>query len=201
MRRRLSELLKLPLADFRQRDLAADREWSGVLRWLADGGERGAIEMSKNREGLRLSYAYASSGQPVTQYIGLRYLPRHFGGFLVVAVCPGCWRRVRVLYFRRAFYCNRCTRAVYASSSLDKASGAQTQYQKLRERVRPGTWDAGIGYFPRRPKRMRRVTYNRLRNRAYAQLYRYHAFLDRGLYRLLARIAPADFAALVGDDK
>jgi hypothetical protein len=92
----LSELLKLSLADFRQGDLAAEREWTGrVYRWQAAGEERGAIAMSKEREGLRLSHARA--GKPIAQHIGLRYLPRHFGGSLVVAVCPGCWRQVRVL--------------------------------------------------------------------------------------------------------
>jgi hypothetical protein len=38
------------------------------------------------------------------------------------------------------------------------------QYQKLRARIRPGTGDYGLDYFPRRPKGMRRVTYRRFRH-------------------------------------
>jgi hypothetical protein len=71
----------------------------------------------------------------MTQHIGLRYLPRHYGGSLVLAVCPKCSRSVRVLYFERAFYCNRCTGAAYTSSSQDKARCAQMQFQKLKERI------------------------------------------------------------------
>jgi hypothetical protein len=72
------------------------------------------------------------------------------------------------------------------------------QYQKLRARIRPGTGDYGLDYFPRRPKGMRRVTYRRLQARAHANLDRYHAHLDAGLFRVLARYAPDTIAGLLG---
>jgi hypothetical protein len=153
--------------------------------------------VSKDREGLRLGYSRDS--EPMTQHIGLRYLPRHFGGSLAVAVCPGCWRQVRVLYMGSAFYCNRFTGAVYASSSRTKATRAQMQFEKLRERVRPGTTNADLSYFPRRPKRMRRATYERLSRRAAAKLDRYHSILDAGLFGALARLGPGELAALLGE--
>jgi hypothetical protein len=81
------------------------------------------MAVSKDREGLRLSYA--RDGTLMSQHIGLRYLARHFGGSMVVAVCPGCSRQLRVLYIRNAFRCNLCTGAVYASSSRTKATRAQ----------------------------------------------------------------------------
>ena len=201
-RHHLSELLRLPLASFRQNDFAPGREWpERSYQWHARGASIGVskqCEVIKDCEWLRLRYAH--QGEPRTQDIGLRYLPRHFGGFLVVAVCPGCWRQVRVLYFRRAFFCARCTRAIYASSSQSKATRALAQFQKLRERIRPGTWNAGLYYFPRRPKRMRRATYERLRDRAYEQLNRYHSNLDAVLCRVFARIAPESLAEILGED-
>jgi hypothetical protein len=118
-----------------------------------------------------------------------------------MAACPGCANSVRVLYMGSAFYCNRCTGAVYTSSSRTKATRAQMQFEKLRERVRPGTINADLSYFPRRPKGMRRATYRRLRRRAATQLNRYHSIPDVGLWRVFARLAPGDLAAILGDDK
>ncbi len=60
--------------------------------------------------------------------------------------------------------------------------------------------DVGLDYFLRRPKRMRRVTYNRPRARALAKLNRYHTMLDRGLWRVFARLSPDELAELCGDD-
>jgi len=140
------------------------------------------------------------NGEPVIQRIDLEYLARHFGGSLPVALCPACSRRCRVLYFRwRGFVCRRCTRAIYASQSQDVATRLRVQFQKLRERVRPGTWDREMEYFPRRPKRMRRSTYYLLRERAWAKLDAADNALDVSLARSLARIAPDVLKGLLGD--
>jgi hypothetical protein len=114
--------------------------------------------------------------------------------------CPRCWRAIRAVYlWGGRFVCRHCTSATYRSKTRGKAEAAQVQYQKIRARIRPGTADYGLDYFPRRPKRMRRVTYERLKARAYYKLERYHNALDAGLYRVLARLAPAELKALLGD--
>jgi hypothetical protein len=107
---------------------------------------------------------YSASDEKVEQRLGLICLPRNFGRTLTVAVCPHCRQRARVLYYaRRRFVCRRCTGAVYASKGQSAPMRAMVRFRKLRERIRPGTWNAELDYFPRRPKRMRRATYGRVK--------------------------------------
>ena len=44
---------------------------------------------------------------------------------------------------------------------------------------------------------MRRITYERLRTRAVEKLNAYHTALDLGLRRIFAKLAPAEFEALL----
>src|SRR5215469_6341780 len=193
-RAHLSQLKKLPLSAFGQRSLSRGVNGQGYFRW-ADGTE---IACRKYEASIELEYRV--NGERVIQRIDLEYLPRHFGGELVVALCPACRRRCRVLYFRwHRFVCRRCTRAIYACQSQDTATRLQVQFQKLRERVRSGTQDRELDYFPRRPKHMRRNTYHRLRDRAWQKLETRDSALDAGLMRTLARIAPDVLKGLLGD--
>ncbi len=62
------------------------------------------------------------------------------------------------------------------------------RFRKLRNRIRPGTENDRLDYFPRRPKGMRRVTYQRIKAAALAALERYHAALDVKLAGWLAAL-------------
>jgi hypothetical protein len=96
---------------------------------------------------------------------------------------------VRVLYYaQQRFICHRCTGAVYASTGRSATMRAQVRFQRLRERIRPGTWDAAFWYFPRRPKGMRRRTYARLKTDALAALDRYQGSIDAKSSRWMARL-------------
>jgi hypothetical protein len=175
--------LRLPLSKFTPRALHPLAKSRGRFDW-SDGN---SIGFEKSDTSLFLRYTAAN--ESVEHRIGLAYLPRHFGGVLPVAVCPHCCRKVRVLYYaRQGFICHRCTGAVYASTGRTATMRAQVRFQKLRERIRPGTWNDEFGYFPRRPKGMRRRTYARLKGGALAALDCYQARIDAGLLRLMARI-------------
>jgi hypothetical protein len=113
-----------------------------------------SIALSRHVDELRLSFE--RDGTPFEQALSLVYRERHFGGHLVCVLCP--------------------------SKSLGRAEAAQFQCEKLRERIRSGTRDCGINYVPRRPKGMRRVTYQRLRRRTCDKLNRYHAELDKSAW-------------------
>ena len=148
----LHELLALRLTAFPKHALApgatfgeATVEWSGGSKigiWRDDAG---------------LQLAFAANGQERRQTLTLVHHPRHFGGYLAAMRCPRCCRSVRVVYcWRGRFVCRNCTPATYRSRTRSKTEAAQVQYQKLRARIRPGTADYGLDYFPRRPKGMRR---------------------------------------------
>ncbi len=55
---------------------------------------------------------------------------------------------------------------------------APHRFRKRRSRIRQGAENVGLDHFPRRPKGMRRVTYQRIKAAALAALDRYHAALD-----------------------
>ena len=188
----LTGRLRLPLSAFTPQALHPRATSTGSFGW-ANGS---SIGFEKTAACLVLRYSV--NDENIEQRIDLLYLPRHFGGVLPVAECPTCCRRTRVFYYaRRRFVCRRCTGAVYASKGYSATICAQVRFQRLRERIRPGTWDAELDYFPRRPKRMRRTTYVRIKGEAFTALDRYHAGLDVGLWRLLRRIAPDKLAALL----
>jgi hypothetical protein len=182
----LHELTSLRLTAFPKHVLAPGATFGEAEAKWSNGA---SIGVWRDHAGLQL--AFAVNGEERRQTIALVHRPRHFGGCLATMLCPRCCRSVRALYcWRGRFVCRLCTPAIYRSKTRDKARAAQTQYQKLRARIRPGTEDYGLNYFPRRRKGMRRVTYTRLHARADAKLNRYHEHLDAGLFRVLARIAP-----------
>jgi hypothetical protein len=151
------------------------------------------------RDAIGLQLAFSVNGDERRQTICLVHRPRHYGGHLACALCPACGRSVRVLsLWRRSFVGRCCIPATYRSKTRGKAAAAQVQYQKIRARIRSGTEDYGLDYFPRRPKGMRRVTYRRLQARAYDKLDRYYECLDAGLFRVLAKLAPAEISDLLG---
>lgn len=188
------ELRRLNLARFPKAGLLPVARWNGSVDW-ADGATC-HIDKSQAAE---LALTYSAGGQEFAWFVGLTAAPRHFGGAEFYFRCPWCARRCRVLHFVGAVLrCRRCIRALYHCQSVDAAGRALHRFRKLRTRIRPGTEDAGLFYFPRRPKGMRRVTYARIKADAMAALDRYHRALDAGLYRLLARIAPDELAELLG---
>ena len=85
----------------------------------------------------------------------------HFGGWRAWFRCPSprCGRRVAVLFKGRYFACRHCLQLAYASQSERREERLARRADKLRERL---GWE---GDQRRRPRRMRRRTYERLRAR------------------------------------
>ncbi len=184
-RRYLSSLPRLSLVPARIWRQGAT--WGPCLYTWSNGNS-----MHAQKTASELIFRYSIDGQVKAEWIALGSLPRHFGGTLTIAYCPCCGRAVRVLYFASQFVCRRCTGAVYASKGRGRAMRAQVQFQKLRARIRPGTEDYDLNYMPRRPKGMRRATYERLRGRAIEKLNALDAALDVGLWRFVAKMAQAE---------
>ena len=99
--------------------------------------------------------------------------------------------------------CRHCIRnARYPSQRKNAEGRALTRFLKLRNRVRPGTEECATYYFPRRPRRMRKETYEQLRAKAWDALAKYQDAQDRRLIGVFARFAvrhpEAGFAELLG---
>jgi hypothetical protein len=119
--------------------------------------------------------------------------PCRFGGTRPYFICPGvvngvtCGRRVGKLYGPgRYFLCRHCYRLAHASRSENVSDRALRRANKIRKRL--GGDASTDAPFPRKPKRMRRQTYERLRAEASdAERFADRAFAIRA-ERLLARI-------------
>jgi hypothetical protein len=81
-------------------------------------------------------------------------------------VCPGhsCGRRVAVLYLgSKYFLCRRCCGLAYTSQREDRKYRALRRLLKIRQRLgATGPVDSPL---PRKPERMRKTTYARLKQK------------------------------------
>lgn len=104
--------------------------------------------------------------------VGLSRVANHYGGDRAYFLCPECGRRVRFLYRPPAgdtFRCRRCWSLNYPSQQMRsrEASAYLRGVKLLRERFK---WPESLipkpkrfyGFFPPRPKWMRRWTYREL---------------------------------------
>lgn len=168
------ELRTLRLAQFGRGLLVGAARWHGTAEW-ADGA---TVAVAKETDAA-VAVAYATNGGQQNVVVGITHSPRHFGGSEPYFCCPGCGRRCRVLLFVGAgLRCRRCIRGLYYCQAANPPEQALHRFRKLRNRVRPGTENERLDYFPRRPKGMRRVTYQRIKAAALVALERYHAALD-----------------------
>lgn len=181
------ELRHLALSGFPKATHSPGARWDGSAAW-ADGFRCTVAKAEDDR----LTLSYAVGEHEIAAAVRIERRSRHFGGSQAYWVCPCCGRRCCRLYFvGAALRCRRCVRAIYRVQSVDPAAQALHRFRKLRARIRPGTEDARLDYFPRRPKGLRRVTYQRIKAEALRALARYHAALD---VRLLGWLASLGFS-------
>jgi hypothetical protein len=111
---------------------------------------------------LRLSYRYefTNGARDIESRIALTRTPCHLGGSRVWFGCPWCGQRAAILYLWGQPSCRTCARMAYASQSEDAIGRSWRRTHKLQARLTGGTgeWDY------RRPKGMRRATFERLRH-------------------------------------
>ncbi len=173
----------------RQGRLRHGNSWK--TRWFRGGREFAAIRVRAWHSLIELSYhLHGGGGERVRQEITLTYTDQHFGGRRVWFECPGCGRRCAILYAGNRFLCRLCHGLRYESDHALPLNRPLLQARKIRDRL--GATGSLELPFPERPKRMRRTTYDRLREKG----LRYEAeALDasnawlRGMARLLQGIA------------
>lgn len=134
------------------------------LGWTAGGSPSGSASLAVSGEGLALIYRYRRGGsewQDVIERVQLARTPCNYGGERVWFLCPGCSRRVAILYAGgRLFLCRRCYGLAYASQREDAKDRAFSKTQAIRRCLggQPGL----LAPFPDKPKGMHWQTYMRL---------------------------------------
>ena len=112
--------------------------------------------------GLMLSYRVKSTGEVVEQLVQTQTSPCHLGGQRRWFTCPGCNKKVAMLYAPgKYFVCRQCGGLAYATQKEGIGDRASRRADKLRKRL---GWEAGIlNGSGCRPKGMHKSTYQRLK--------------------------------------
>lgn len=126
--------------------------------WNRGGQPTGSIGVQVfGPDSLRLQYAIVGDDdqrRDASQLIRIDRTPCHYGGARPWFRCPVCQHRAGVLYLRgRRFACRHCNRVAYVSQSCDALDRMWRKEAKI---------EARLGENWRRPKGMRRRTYDRL---------------------------------------
>lgn len=127
---------------------------SGQSRWSYGDRETGAIAWDVlgdwDGRAAALELRYTSEGEAYRYRVALTYTGCHYGGARPWFVCPGCGRRVAILYGGRVFVCRRCRSLAYESSREQPYARAMRRAQKLRERLGDaGGWRSSASAKPR----------------------------------------------------
>ncbi|MGA2939202.1 MAG: hypothetical protein ABSF52_19185 [Syntrophobacteraceae bacterium] len=153
---------------------------SGTITWKRNDRPWGEIRIEVETTSLDLVYHYTGYGgsQDVKERVPLAWTSCNYGGERPWFLCPGCGRRVGVLFLGGSYFpCRHCYHLSYSSQNkntvLDKVCRRR---DKLCERLGEKWW--------RKPKGMHQKTFDRLRRRlSYAEMQAY-VLLDRAMEKL-----------------
>ena len=131
---------------------------SSTVTWTRGKRSTSAISVCRDGENLRLSYV--TKGIEVDERVPLDETSVNFGGKRTWFRCPGCDRRVAILYGGKLFRCRRCHALRYASQRETPRFRAISKIQRVRKKL------GGSGNLlepcPVRPRSMHRRTYRKL---------------------------------------
>jgi len=139
----------------------------GTLSWTSRGKPSGNINYHIGSNHMVLDYNIQINGgdwQPIEQTVFFNWTPCNFGGRRQWFLCPGCGRRVAVIYGAgRLFLCRHCHRLTYGSQQETRPFRLLRRSRKIKERLgvdHPMDWPTV------KPKGMHRRTFNELRIQA-----------------------------------
>lgn len=131
------------------------------MTWRWSNGA--TISLDTAPEAVTLNYRYkcnADQWRDVSQRIAIIHTSCHYGGSRPWFVCPYCWRRCALVYLWSWPKCRTCARLAYPSQSDDAIDRSWGRTYRIMRRL--GQDDEGPHAIPRRPRGMRRATYERL---------------------------------------
>lgn len=139
--------------------------WSKIT-WSRGGQETASIQLSREANGIRLSYrsrAWGEDWQAIDELIPLVSTATNFGGRRLWFECLSCRRRCRILYGGRVYRCRTCHGLKYESQYEPPWVRAASRAGKIRERLGgSGSFDE---CFPSKPKGMHWRTYDQLQRK------------------------------------
>ncbi len=129
-----------------------------MFSWSARRGGRpaGMVDVRIEDAGV-VRLDYWGAGQKEHLELMLQYTACNFGNHRPWFACPRCTRRVAVVYLAPIAGCRRCLQLRYQSQSEDALGRSWRRSQKTAAKLRVES-----GHYPRRPKGMRRATFERL---------------------------------------
>jgi hypothetical protein len=169
----------------------------GGWQWTRGDETIASIQITGARDAIILDCrirSYGEDWQSVHQRVPIRWTPCRFGGERPWFVCDVhangvyCGRRVAKLYGAgRLFACRRCYRLGYAIQRDGPMDRAHHRLRSLHRKL-GADYDGPDGMPPRRPKWMRRRTYQRVVRQIEQGEYHLNAVFIDGAQRFLSRL-------------
>ena len=144
----------------------------GSLSWTSRGKPSGGIGYTMLKDKMVLNYKYQANDddwQSIEETIHFVLTRCNYGGTRQWFLCPGCGRRVAILYlWRGLFTCRKCAHVVYGSQQESELDRLARKAKKIRHKMDIGDTEL---YDPDRlfdgtywkPKNMHWKTFNRLK--------------------------------------
>lgn len=176
------DYLKLDIRKIARAGALKPHQWFN-LQWTRRGGRTSDINISvKDRLTVELSYtARDDNGNRVQIEDGIEvsWSSCKYGGERPWWICPGCCKRVAVLYGGKYFRCRKCHGLAYGSQSETKLDRMMHRLQARR--IKLGADGNMFDAFPPRPKGMHKRTYERESMRAIIEESRYWGVASKAL--------------------
>ena len=147
-------MLKLDVRMLNRKKSLEPGVWSS-WEWSRNGQPSGNISARAEEGAIVLHYTFQKE-EKIADRIRLTWTPCRFGGRRVWFLCPGCHRRVAVLWGWKYFRCRHCHGLAYKSQSEGKLDRLLRRKFKLKDRLGGESWW-------RKPKGMHQTTFDRLR--------------------------------------
>ena len=114
----------------------------------------------------------------ISEPVWLDWTPCHYGKKRPWFICPGCERRVAILFIARGFRCRHCLNLAYESQQRSGTTRFLYTAEKIREKL--GGSGCIADDFPAKPKGMHWRTYRRLRVKAVRYESRFLGSIAKG---------------------
>ncbi len=151
-----------------------------TITWRWSSGLLATMAVQETAIALDYLFEFIQGERRVHSHVRLERTPCQFGGSRVWFACPRCHRRVAILYLWGYPACRTCCRMGYPSQSDDATGRSWRRTRKIETKL---AGDAREWNY-RRPKGMRKATFERLRE-AY---WREEEIRDHALVEFMARM-------------
>ena len=155
-----------------------------TLSWSNNTGENtGSIGIEVRDEYIILKYTNTNSDretEDIEEKVAISKQSCHYGGFRKYLICPGCGKRVVVLYGGKFFRCRHCYDFCYSSQLERPAFRLLRKARKLADKVAGEDGDYW-GFPPRKPYKHRKK---------YQQQWQEHERIQRAAWSCVAHYAP-----------